>query len=90
MHMIREHPEYTWAIGNEAYYFMLALEKLQDMLEHEHIGWFFDEECNVIQGRFNEAHLKNMAEFVRNALDDLKKNFDNKHTYNVWMGYFEI
>ena len=89
MHMTRDHPEYDWTMGHESYYFLIALQELQKMLKKEHIGWIFNDQCNVIQGRFTHCELSKMAKYVGNALKELKGN--NGHTsYEVWRSYFEI
>lgn len=85
--MIREHPEYEWEQGHEARYFLLTLFQLQEYLQEGHIGWFFDPDCNVLQGKLTDLQLENMAKFVFDAANKMENHRHDGYSKRIWEKY---
>ena len=83
MTMIMKNPHFKWEIGQESDFVSLSLKELLKHLEIGHLGWIFDPNCNLFDGKFKENELTAMAEFVRKAIEDLEKK-----DYDTWMTYF--
>ena len=85
--MIKCNPHFIWRNDEEVKLFLMALDELRLGLEDYHIGWFFDQECNVIKGKFSEGMSKHMAEFIKSAINKLENNIGNQQTNAVWHKY---
>ena len=57
MNMVIMNPNYDWKIGQESKFFLFALQELIKSLETGHLGWIFDERCNLFQNKFKVTFM---------------------------------
>ena len=57
MNMVIMNPNYDWKIGQESKFFLFALQELIKSLETGHLGWVFDERCNLFQNKFKVTFM---------------------------------
>ena len=84
MSMVMKNPKYEWNIGQESEFFLLALKELLMSLENGHLGWFFDDRCNLLQKKNQQISKRDkMIEFIKDAIEKLQEK-----KYDVWITYF--
>ena len=88
MDMIRNDPRDDWDPREEASYFIKALKHLLIKLEQGKIGYFFDENSNILW-KVTDIQLSNMSNFLKRTIDRLDKSQNTPECRKVWMKYLQ-
>ena len=88
MEMIKVYPKYDWAPSEEAEYFLKALHFLKFKLQQGRLGFFFDENFNLL-GQLNAIQRQNMVNFLSKAIKNMEESQGTDKCKEVWMKYFK-
>jgi len=84
MKMIPEYPHDFWIENNVSFFLLEAFTKFQKVLQEGHLGWCFDDRCNILTPKYYPIETRQaMVAFLEQAIYDMKRGLE------YWPKYFE-